>query len=62
MDLMKTGGRLVYATCSILEQENERQLDFFAQHFGLQLVAPPFRSLPSPGGMDGYFGAVLARR
>jgi 16S rRNA (cytosine967-C5)-methyltransferase len=38
--LVKPGGRLVYATCSLLPEENEAQIDsFLAQH-------PDFKVLP----------------
>lgn len=31
-ELVRDGGRLVYATCSILNAENQAQVDFFLQH------------------------------
>jgi len=54
-------GKLVYATCSILPEENDQQLDYFQQEFGLSLISKPFRSFPTEGGMDGFFGAVLKK-
>ena len=39
--LVKRGGRLLYATCSILSEENERVVQaFLAAHSGFALVAP----------------------
>jgi 16S rRNA (cytosine967-C5)-methyltransferase len=39
--LVKRGGRLLYATCSILSEENERVVQaFLAAHPGFRLVAP----------------------
>jgi 16S rRNA (cytosine967-C5)-methyltransferase len=39
--LVKRGGRLLYATCSILSEENERVVQaFLARHPGFALVAP----------------------
>ena len=29
--LVREGGRLIYATCSILPEENEQQIDYFLQ-------------------------------
>ncbi|NGX47574.1 MAG: Ribosomal RNA small subunit methyltransferase B [Chlamydiae bacterium] len=54
-------GKIIYATCSILPQENEQQIDFFQQEYGLNLTLKPFRSFPTEGGMDGFFGATLKR-
>lgn len=68
--LLKPGGRLVYATCSILPEENEQQLQrFLKQHSEAQAV--PF-SLPLgqpvsvgwqllPGESDGFYYAVLEK-
>jgi 16S rRNA (cytosine967-C5)-methyltransferase len=76
--LVRTGGRLVYATCSLLEVENEAQvIDFLARHPGFSIV--PLKDawtldtpVPCPGdflsltparhGTDGFFAAVLERR
>jgi 16S rRNA (cytosine967-C5)-methyltransferase len=44
--LVKPGGRLIYATCSLLPEENEAQIDsFLAQHadFAVLLVADVWR-------------------
>jgi 16S rRNA (cytosine967-C5)-methyltransferase len=75
--LVRSGGRLVYATCSLLLEENEEQVDaFLAAHSGFAVV-PLARawdlpgSLPGPGpylsltprahDTDGFFAAVLER-
>ena len=54
-------GHIVYATCSLLKEENQAQIEHFLSTYALQLVGTPFQSLPSPGGMDGFFGVVLKR-
>lgn len=56
---LKPGGKIVYATCSILEAENQNQIEYFTHHYPVKLDAPPFLSLPSPGSMDGFFAATL---
>jgi len=53
-------GKIIYATCSILPQENEEQVAIFQDRFGLKLCAPPFSSHPESGGMDGFFAAVFS--
>ena len=75
--LVRNGGRLVYATCSLLEEENEAQVtSFLLRHPGFAVVPlvrswpldqpPPnggdFLSLtPARNGTDGFFAAVLER-
>ncbi len=64
--LVKPGGRLVYATCSVLVEENEAQVTgFLAAHPGFHLVPQAeadFLSLtPLQHGTDGFFAAVLKR-
>lgn len=75
--LVKPGGRLVYATCSLLGEENEAQVArFLASNPGFRLVplaeaAPHHRALATPSGhlsltpaqhgTDGFFAAVLHR-
>jgi 16S rRNA (cytosine967-C5)-methyltransferase len=73
--LVRSGGRLVYATCSLLPEENEAQVDaFLARTPAFELtplnrawVAGPgcggFLSLtPARNGTDGFFAAVMERK
>jgi 16S rRNA (cytosine967-C5)-methyltransferase len=71
--LVRPGGRLLYATCSVLKAENERQVDaFLARHLDAvarQLDARYGRAsgagrqrLPGEDGMDGFFYALLEKR
>ncbi len=56
---LKPNGKIVYATCSVLKEENEEQLDFFLKNYPLKLVSPPFQSLPKQNEMDGFYAVVL---
>ncbi len=58
---LKPGGSLIYATCSILRDENEDQLSWFLENFPVEMVNPPFSSLPSKD-MDGFFSVRLRRK
>ncbi|MDD5240185.1 MAG: RsmB/NOP family class I SAM-dependent RNA methyltransferase [Sulfuricella sp.] len=76
--LVKTGGRLVYATCSILEEENEQIVEaFLAAHPEFELRAASevlaqqnialdtgkyFKLVPHVHGTDGFFAAVMERK
>lgn len=74
--LVRPGGRLVYATCSLLPEENEAQVaDFLATHPQFHAVpvrdAAPWLSgavegdclslTPARHGTDGFFAAILRR-
>ena len=58
LQYVKKGGYIVYATCSILPQENEEQLVYFLQNFPLAQTKI-FKSLPTENGMDGFFAAAF---
>lgn len=62
-DMVKPGGRLVYATCSCLPSENERQVEAFLKLHSNQweLVAERTFS-PGQNGYDGFYAAALKRR
>ena len=75
--LVKPGGRLVYATCSILQDENDAVVaDFLCQHaefrpiscaevLAAQRIAldtgERLRLMPHVHGTDGFFAAVFAK-
>ena len=57
--LVGPGGRLLYATCSMLDCENEQQVTRFLEtHSDWQSVHT--RHLRPTEGGDGFFGAILA--
>lgn len=62
--MVKPGGSLVYATCSILPQENQLQIEAFlksenGEDFSLEAQES---LLPSVTGYDGFFMARLKRK
>ncbi len=62
--MLKTGGQLVYATCSILPAENEQQVAAFlesAAGSGFELMEE-HHLLPSREGTDGFYMARLVRK
>ncbi len=62
LSYMKPEGRIVYSTCSILQQENQQQIEHFLKTYDLEIEGEVFQSLPSYGGMDGFFGVVMKKR
>jgi 16S rRNA (cytosine967-C5)-methyltransferase len=70
--LLAPGGTLLYATCSILREENERQVEaFLARTPGARsepldegyghIAGPGRQRLPGEDGMDGFFYARLRK-
>ena len=72
---LKTGGTIVYGTCTISSAENEEVVrDFLSTHPDFEYALPTasvgdmmdrhgmFRTFPHRHGTDGFFGAVLRRK
>lgn len=62
MTYLKPGAHIVYATCSVLPQENHQQAEYFLQNFPLEQVGEPFSTFPVSGEMDGFFGVVFKKK
>lgn len=76
-DLVRPGGRLIYATCTLLRQENEDNVaSFRARHPDFAPVDPrpllgiaadlvgedlAMRTAPDAGALDGFFSVVLRK-
>lgn len=58
--MVKRGGLLVYATCSFMPDENERQVEWFCEKSGYELEEQ-FTVLPSQRAGDGFYAARLRR-
>ena len=59
---VRPGGRLVYATCSLLRRENEDVVAaFVADSNSAWTLARTERIVPIAGGSDGFFAARLLR-
>ncbi|EXJ15401.1 16S rRNA (cytosine(967)-C(5))-methyltransferase RsmB [Imhoffiella purpurea] len=70
--LLAPGGRLLYATCSLLPEENQSQIaDFLARHPEAREIPLPTdlgralthgrQLLPTDGGSDGFYYALIAK-
>ncbi|WP_298898770.1 methyltransferase domain-containing protein [uncultured Psychroserpens sp.] len=62
--IVKPGGKLVYATCSILPSENKNQVDaFLASEFGKDFKLIKDKSILShESGYDGFYMALLEKK
>lgn len=52
---VKPGGKIVYATCSILEIENQKQVEYFLSRYPLQVDGEVLSVFPKVKEMDGFF-------
>lgn len=60
LSFLAPGGTIVYATCSLLHEENEVQSEHFIKTYGLT-QQQTFKSLPTLGGMDGFYAACFKK-
>ena len=62
--IVKPGGKLVYATCSVLPSENQEQVEkFLKTEIGQQFTFVKDRKiLASESGFDGFYMALLERK
>ncbi len=61
--MVKPGGKLVYATCSVLPSENENQVRAFLKDHGDEWTLDEERRWkPHASGFDGFYAARLARK
>lgn len=61
--MVAPGGKLVYATCSILPGENERQVQsFLSKHEGEWTLEEELHRNPGQGSFDGFYAARLLRK
>jgi len=61
--MVKKGGKMVYATCSILPSESEEQVRAFAnRHKADWQFVSEHRTSPARDGFDGFYMALLERK
>ena len=70
--LLKPGGRMLYATCSLLSAENEKQVEWFLRRDDVfELPLEPgvehvkrshgIQTVPGVCNMDGFYYALLKK-
>ncbi len=61
-NMVKVGGKMVYATCSIFPSESEQQVERFINEFGTEWrLLKQHRTQTSQDGFDGFYMALLER-
>tara|TARA_R110001583_G_scaffold16307_9_gene67011 strand:- start:9431 stop:10639 length:1209 start_codon:yes stop_codon:yes gene_type:complete len=60
--LVKVGGKLVYATCSILPSENKNQVKKFLKNNANWEILKDHKVSPFKSGFDGFYMALLERK
>ncbi len=59
--MLKPGGKMVYATCSLLPSENRKQVDAFLEENRAFTLVKDHQIWPSETGFDGFYMALLTR-
>lgn len=58
--MLKPGGRMVYATCSVLPSENQAQARWLLERGGFEMTGEKVVS-PADSGWDGFYAAVMEK-
>ncbi len=59
--MLKHGGKMVYATCSLLPSEGEDQIKWFLSEFPGFEIEKELRLSPSKTGFDGFYMALIKK-
>ena len=59
--LLRSNGKMVYTTCSVLEEENEKQVQDIIKQYPLVPQRTPLKRVPHSGRGDGFFSSVLEK-
>jgi 16S rRNA (cytosine967-C5)-methyltransferase len=59
--MVKVGGKMVYATCSILPSENEKQVEKFLENHSEFKLQKDLKVSPHHTGFDGFYMALLEK-
>jgi 16S rRNA C967 or C1407 C5-methylase (RsmB/RsmF family) len=62
LSYVKPGGHIVYATCSILREENQNQVGHFLHTYPLVGEGPVFQTVPRKGDKDGFFAICFRKK
>jgi 16S rRNA (cytosine967-C5)-methyltransferase len=62
--ILRPGGRMVYATCSVLPSENQAQIEHFLHSEAGRdfTLIQEKRILPQDNGFDGFYMALLQKK
>ncbi len=60
--MIKPKGKIVYVTCSLIQEENLNQVVKFCKKFGFKIENEMiFQCVPKSKRMDGFFSVILTR-
>jgi 16S rRNA (cytosine967-C5)-methyltransferase len=59
--MLKSGGLMVYSTCSVLPSENQNQIKWFLENFPQFKLITDIKILPGPNKGDGFYMACLQK-
>jgi 16S rRNA (cytosine967-C5)-methyltransferase len=60
--MLKVGGKMVYATCSILPSENQQQVKWFLKNNKAYKLVAEKTIYPSEHGFDGFYMALIEKK